>query len=119
MVWPVVVLACALLAVGALVVWRGLQIRQLALRGVPVTGRIVRRLASGKPGGISRNRRLVFSYVGPDGREYRRAASVTAAVWQRYRDGDSIELVCLPERPAVCAEASVVAAARATLRSRS
>jgi hypothetical protein len=112
MVWLLLVVACATLAVGAPVVWRGLQMRQLALRGVRVTGKFVRRLATGKPGGISRSRRLVFSYTGPDGREYRSATSVTAAVWERYRDGDSIDIVCLPDRPAVCAQASMVEAAR-------
>jgi hypothetical protein len=91
-------------------VWRGRQIRQLAERGVPVQGTVVRKSTLGP--GFGASRRIVFSYVGPDGREYRRSALVGSARFESYAEGAPLALYCLPDAPGTSAEAWMVDAAR-------
>jgi hypothetical protein len=118
MVWLSLILL--IIAVGAgIAIWRGRQIGELARRGVPVTGVVERKFRSGKAGGaVSRGRRLSFTYTGPDGRSYRRAASVTSSQWAEYEEGGAIELFCLPDAPGVSAPASLVRHAREALAKR-
>jgi hypothetical protein len=94
---------------------RGRELTALAERGVPVTGTVVRRFQTGKAGGPERTKRITFTYHGPDGREYRRAASMTRGRWDQYAEGSSIELVCLPHDPGVSAEKWMVDSAREAL----
>jgi hypothetical protein len=113
--WAIVILLVPAALVGiavAVAISRGRQLRALAERGVPVTGTIVRRLQTGREGGISRTKRITFSYRGPDGREYQRSASVPRGQWHQHEQGASIALVCLPDDPGVSAEARLVDAAR-------
>ena len=63
----------------------------------------------------SRSRRLAFTYTGPDGREYRRAASVSIGKWAEYEEGSAIALICLPDDPGVSAPAWLVDLAREAL----
>jgi hypothetical protein len=100
-------------------VWRGRQVGELARRGVAVTGRVDRKFRSGIANGPgSRGRRLAFVYTGPDGREYRRTASVPGSRWSEHEEGGPIELVCLPDKLGVSAPAWMIEAARAALRKR-
>ena len=118
MVWlfPILLLIAAFVGFG---VWRGRQFGELARRGIPVTGRIVRKFRSGNAETAgSRGRRLAFVYTGPDGREYRRAASVSIGKWAEYEEGSEIELICLPDNPGISAPAWLVEAAREALAKR-
>lgn len=116
----------ALLVIGLIVaafigvaVWRGKQIGALARRGVPVSGTVVRKFRSGSADGVgSRGRRIAFNYTGPDGKAYRRAASVTIGKFADYEEGSSIALVCLPDNPGVSAPAWLVEQAREALAKR-
>lgn len=118
MTWivPVLLLVAVFVGFG---VWRGRQFGELARRGMPVTGRIVRkfRAANADISG-SRSRRLSFTYTGPDGREYRRAASVSIGKWAEYEEGSEIALICLPDNPGVSAPAWLVDLAREALAKR-
>jgi hypothetical protein len=101
-------------------IWRGRQFGELARRGVPVAGVVVRKFRSGIAGAAgSRGRRLAFSYTGPDGVTYRRAASVPTSKWREYEEGSAIELYCLPDNPGVSAPAWLVQLARDALAKRS
>ena len=116
MVWFGLILL--FIAVGV-VIWRGRQVGELARKGVPVTGVVVDRFRTGKAGsGNSRGKRIAFTYTGPDGREYRRAASLTSSEWAKYEDGAAIDLICLPDNPGVSAPASIVEHAREALAKR-
>ncbi|MCU0759175.1 MAG: hypothetical protein MUF07_08280 [Steroidobacteraceae bacterium] len=97
------------LAIG-LAVWRGLQVRALAERGVPVQGTVVKKLTLGA--GFMATRRIAFEYVGPDGRTYHRAASVSPGRFERHVEGAPLSLYCLPDAPGTSAEAWMVEAAR-------
>jgi hypothetical protein len=118
--WLILILfLIAVCAVAGLAIWRGRQIGELARRGVPVTGVVERKFRSGKPGAAgARGRRLAFTYTGPDGRTYRRAASVTSSQWSAYEEGGAIELFCLPDAPGVSAPAWLVQHARDALAKR-
>ncbi len=110
---PILILLAAFVGIG---VWRGRQFGDLARRGMPVTGRVVRKFrAENVDISGSRSRRLAFTYTGPDGREYRRAASVTIGKWAEYEEGSAIALICLPDDPGVSAPAWLVELAREAL----
>ena len=118
MTWlfPILLLVAAFVGFG---VWRSRQFGELARRGIPVTGRIARKFRSGNAETAgSRGRRLAFVYTGPDGREYRRAASVSIGKWAEYEEGSEIELICLPDNPGISAPAWLVEAAREALAKR-
>ena len=118
MSWFALILLFVVVYAG-IAIWRGRQVGELARRGVPVTGQVVRKFRSGFAGAAgSRGRRLAFTYTVPDGRPYRRAASVTASQWAAYEEGGPIELFCLPEEPGVSAPASIVQLAREALAKR-
>jgi Protein of unknown function (DUF3592) len=107
---------CALVAVVTVILWRGRQIGQLAREGVKVTGTVVRKFRTGSGRAGSRGRRIAFTYRGPDGVEYRRAASITLSQWTELEEGYPIALIVLPSKPGVSAPAWLVEAAREALQ---
>lgn len=112
-VFPILLMIAAFVGFG---VWRGRQFGALARRGIPVTGRVVRKFRSGSANAAgSPGRRLAFTYTGPDGREYRRAASVSIGKWAEFEEGSAIALFCLPDDPGVSAPAWLVELAREAL----
>ena len=88
-----------------------LQVQSLAERGIPVTGTVVAKFRTGGDGG-SRGRRISFTYTGPDGRSYRRAASLGIARWDECEVGGPIALYMLPDKPGTSAPAWLVDEAR-------
>lgn len=112
-------LAFALIvAVGltALIVWRGRHYGRLAREGVKITATVERKFRTGAGGPGSRGRRIAFSYTGPDGQAYRRAATVTLSKWQELEEGYPIEIYVLPDRPGISGPVWLVDAAREALR---
>lgn len=99
--------------------WRGFQFRALAERGIPVTGTVLRKFRIGKSGSGGAGRRIAFSYPAPDGRIYRRAASVGRDPWSELEEGGPIDLVMLPDKPGVSAPLWLVDEARKALARRS
>jgi len=114
-VLPIVLFIAAFLGI---VIWRGRQVGALARRGVTVQGTVVRKFRTGSGNAGSRGRRIAFTYRGPDGQEYRRAASITMSKWAELEEGGPIELVCLPDKPGVSAPAWLIGHARKALESR-
>ncbi|TIX50639.1 hypothetical protein [Alteraurantiacibacter aquimixticola] len=111
-------IALILAAIIAVVVWRGRQFGELARRGVPVTGTVVKKFRTGSTGGVPSGKRIAFTYRGPDGKDYRRAASIATGKWQELELDGPIDLICLPDRPGVSAPAWLVEAAREALAKR-
>ncbi|HWK42574.1 MAG TPA: hypothetical protein VNR60_11650 [Croceibacterium sp.] len=110
---PAILIIAAIIGV---IIWRGRQFGELARRGVPVMGQIDRKFRTGTGQAGSRGRRIAFVYRGPDGVEYRRAASVTLGKWAELEEGAPIALVCLPDKPGVSAPAWLVEEARKALK---
>jgi hypothetical protein len=113
------IIALIIAAIVGVAVWRGRQFGDLARRGIPVTGQVVRKFRTGSGKAGSRNRRIAFTYRGPDGAEYRRAASLTDSKWSEFEEGSPIALVCLPDKPGVSAPAWLVEHAREALQRKS
>lgn len=105
----IVVFAAAFIGIA---VWRGRQFGELARRGVPVTGQVVKKFRTGSGKAGAKGKRIAFTYRGPDGAEYRRAASIVTSKWREFEEGSPIELVCLPDKPGVSAPAWLVEDAR-------
>lgn len=106
----------ALSIVIGLIVWRGRQIGALAREGVEVTATVVRKFRTHAGGPGSRGHRIAFTYRGPDGQEYRRAATVTRSQWLAVEEGHPLPIVVLPAKPGISAPADVVGHAREALR---
>lgn len=107
------VIIAAFLGVAVL---RGRQMGALARNGMAIKGVVVRKFRSGMAGGAgSRGRRIAFTYTGPDGIAYRRAASLGIGKFSEFEEGSAIDLVCLPDNPGVSAPAWLVQQAREAL----
>ncbi len=99
-----------MLAIIAALFWRGRQFGGLARHGVPVTGTVVRKMRQGGA------QRVAFTYRGPDGQDYRRAASIALGKWVELEEGGAIPIICLPDRPGTSAPAWLVEDARRALK---
>jgi hypothetical protein len=118
MVWFLGILLIVAVFAG-IAIWRGRQIGELARRGVPVTGVVERKFRSGRAAAAGdRGRRIAFTYTGPDGQTYRRAASIATSQWSQHEEGGAIELFCLPDAPGVSTPAWIVLHAREALAKR-
>lgn len=106
----------ALVMVIGMIAWRGSQIGALARNGVDATATVVRKFRPGVGGPGSRGHRIAFTYRGPDGQEYRRAATVTRSQWLALEEGHPLPIVLLPAKPGISAPADVVDHAREALR---
>lgn len=107
MILPALLIVIAIIAA---LVWRGRQFGGLARHGVPVTGTVVRKI---RHGGAPR---VAFNYRGPDGREYRRAATIALGKWVELEEGGPIPIICLPDSPHTSAPAWLVEDARRALK---
>lgn len=110
----------ALLAIPLLLAWqvvrRAREVRALAERGRPVSGRVVDRRARHSRGTAGRHRRVKLAYERPDTGPQSRWIVVTRSEWEALVEGAAVDLVYLPERPSVFGLRSLVNHARASLR---
>ncbi len=106
----------ALALVIGMIIWRGRQFGALAREGVEVTATVVSKFRTQVGGPGSRGHRIAFTYRGPDGHEYRRAASITRSQWLALEEGYPLPVILLPSRPGVSAPAWLVEEARTALR---
>ena len=104
-----------MVAMIATIWWRGREFGELARRGVDVSGTVERKFRPGAGGPGGRRHRVSFRYLGPDGQQYSRAATIASGKWGELAEGGPIPLVCLPEKPGVSAPAWLVESARQAL----
>lgn len=112
----VLFIVIALALVIGMIVWRGRQFGALARDGVEATATVVSKFRTQAGGPGSRGHRIAFTYRGPDGQEYRRAASMTRSQWLALEEGGPLPIVLLPSRPGISAPAWLVEEARTALR---
>ena len=109
---PIVLIIVAMVAV---VVFRGAAITHLARRGVPVTGRVIGKGKAAAGANRIAKPMVKVEYQGLDGRGYRRTFPISADEWEELQVGSEFEMFCLPERSNTSAPASVVLLARQSL----
>jgi hypothetical protein len=82
-----------------IIIQRALEVKKLAESGVPINGRIVNKIKTGKG---RRSKFIRYEYTTPRGQLLSRSSAVTDSVWSQYNEGDPIELVYLENSPKVC-----------------
>lgn len=95
-------------------VWRGMQLRKLVESGVPGTG-TVERIWSYHGAASVRNFRLRYAFQAPNGQRYSRAISITSGEKSRYAEGQTVDIIYLPNNPGVNALTTLVDQARTAL----
>ncbi len=89
------------------VVWRrALQARDLAQRGVPVTGEVVSKYTDRMS--KIRTRHLRYKFTAADGHEYSHRIMADVDDYHSLDEGDPVELVYLPDKPTVSAMKGMV-----------
>lgn len=98
----------------AIWVRRGLQIKQLAERGMPGRAVVVKKFPRRK-----QRTRIQYEFSGTTDQPIRHNSMVSAAVYQSIEVGRSIDIEFLPENPKVNAPKYLVEQARTALQKRS
>lgn len=100
----------------AVAVWvlvqRSGEVKALAERGLPITGRVVAKHARHARGSAGRYRRIKLAYEPPEGGRHERWISATRQEWEALHEGEPVDLVYLEDRPAVFATLRLVNLAR-------
>jgi hypothetical protein len=110
-----ILIAIFAVAWAVVVVYRGRQFAALAERGVPATATVTRHFTTGRR---QRGKRISFTYVGPDGRQYERSATIATERYEALAVGDALPIVLLPDAPGTSAPAWLVESAREALAKR-
>lgn len=99
------------------IVRRGLQLKNLAHLGVPITGKIllITKLGSAHRSPQSRNWRLRYSFTLPDGRTFENGINPSKEE-RELKVGGPIEIIYLPTNPAVSATKGMVNLSRRALK---
>lgn len=102
-------------AIAAFLIRRGLQMHRLCAKGVAVTGQVIGKRSVRGGATISRRQKLVYRYRDAAGASHEHTSVVPWEVYERYDDGDAIEVVYLPASPAVSAPRYLVDQSRKAL----
>ena len=97
------------------IVQRGFQIQRLVKGGVPGTGQVVKRFRQHRRGGGGEPY-LRYAFQDSYGRAFERKVGVSEEEFERYREGDSIDIVYLPGKPRVSATKAMVELSRSATR---
>lgn len=104
------IISLIIFAIIYVIIQRALEMKKLAEMGVPIAGKVVSKLKRGKKG--RKNKFLKYEYTTPRGQVFSRSSAVTDSVWDRYSEGDMIDLIYLENNPKVCGPKYMVEQAR-------
>lgn len=102
----------------AVVVRRGLQMRQLALDGVDTTGQVVaklRHIHARRKGSQRPSLRIHYAYRDAAGAEHEHRSLVTDSFWNAHEEGGPIAIVYSQSQPQISAPKHLVEQSRAAL----
>ena len=102
----------------AVVVRRGLQMRQLALDGVETTGQVVaklRHIHARRKGSQRPSLRIHYAYRDAAGAEHEHRSLVTDSFWNAHEQGGPIAIVYSQSQPQISAPKHLVEQSRAAL----
>ncbi len=95
------IVAAIVLAIIAVIVRRGLQMKQLAHHGVPGQAEIVLKHRRRTSPGHQTAGYLKYRFDAPLGQTLTNRIAVSEEIFARYEVGDPIEIVYLPDKPGV------------------
>lgn len=90
-----------IVAIIVMVVRRGLQMKDLAHKGVVAKGRVVRKFRRTQAQGKHTSGYLEYEFTSALGQRHKRAIAVSEGVYGSHEEGDDIDVVYLPDRPQV------------------
>jgi hypothetical protein len=102
----------------AVVVRRGLQMRQLVLDGVDTTGQVVaklRHIHARRKGSQRPTLRIHYSYVDAAGKPHEHRSLVTDSFWNEHAEGGPIAIVYSKSQPQLSAPRHLVEQSREAL----
>ena len=92
--------AAILLAIIAVFVRRGLQMKSLAHHGVLGQAEVVQKMRSRSSAGHQTAGFITYRFGAPNGQQLSKRIAVSEQIYSEYNEGDSIEIVYLEDRPA-------------------
>ena len=107
--------AAILMALIAVWVWRGLQMKALANSGVLGQAEVIQKIRRRSSTGHQTAGYLKYRFLAPDGKALTRRIAVSEKIYTEYDEGESIDIVYLPERPRVNAARYLVNLSRKAL----
>ena len=96
--WMVAAIVLAFIAV---MVWRGLQMKSLAQHGVAGTAQVVQKFRRRSRAGHQAAGFIKYRFAAPNGQQFTNRIAVSEQIYNEYSEGQSIDVVYLPDKPAV------------------
>ena len=90
--------AAIVLAIIAVIVRRGLQMKALAHQGVPGQAEVVHKTRRRTTAGHQTAGFIKYQFEAPDGRRLSNRIAVSEEIFSKYQQGESIDIVYLPEK---------------------
>ena len=103
------------LAIVAVIVFRGWQMTRLTHHGVAAEGTVIKKGRSQSGQGISQAW-LRYEYLGPDGQRYEYRIHTSEEFWDAHEVGDTIEIVYVSSKPSVSGAKYMVNHSREALK---
>lgn len=100
-----------------LAIRRGLQMRELCMSGITVTGQIFSKRAVRGGSGSVRQRKLAYRYSDNSGTMHEYTSAVSMEEYDRHEEGGPIEVVYSSKNPGVSAPKYLVEECRAAMAS--
>lgn len=112
-IWIGVAILVALIGVW---VWRGLQMKALANSGVLGQAEVIQKTRRRSSPGHQAAGYIKYRFTAPDGKAITNRSAVSEKIYSEYDEGESIDIVYLPDRPAVNAARYMVNLSRTALK---
>ncbi len=108
--------AVILLALITVWVWRGLQMKALANSGVAGQAEVIQKTRRRSSPGHQAAGFIKYRFLTPDGKALTNRIAVSEKIYSEYDEGESIDIVYLPDRPGVNAARYLVNLSRHALK---
>lgn len=108
--------AAIVMALIAVWVWRGLQMKALANSGVLGHAEVIQKIRRRRSTGHQTAGYLKYRFLASDGRTLTKRIAVSEKIYTEYDEGESIDIVYLPDRPGVNAARYIVNLSRKALK---
>jgi hypothetical protein len=80
---------------------RGLQMKNLAHRGVLIEAKVIKKFRKTSGRGAKSSPCLKYDFLAPTGQRIERTIAVAEGIYEQYEEGAKIDVVYLPDKPQV------------------